>query len=253
VNEQGEGPEEHEAPPLIGLLGLVAGIVLLALLLLAIEPLRTGVGDALSGDTAELRADLRGLGVGGVLITLTLAFAHVVVWYPAEILDAAVGFVYGFWGGFVLVMAGWLGNAVLAYWVGRHAARPVLYRFIGHQRFDRLEHLVEAGGIPLLLGMRVVPVIPFSFFSIVAGAARVNMGTFLWTTAVGYLPLTAVFVYLGTRLESLSPTDPILLAIVAVLVVGMVIGHRFHRRLTATPRRAASGPPATTPQPESDT
>ena len=46
--------------------------------------------------------------------------------------------------------------------------------------------------------MRVVPVIPFSFFSIVAGAARVDLPTFLWTTAVGYLPLTGVFVYLGT-------------------------------------------------------
>jgi uncharacterized membrane protein YdjX (TVP38/TMEM64 family) len=252
VSEQAEVPEEDDAPPLIGVLGVFAGIVLLALLLLAIEPLRTGVGDALSGDTAQLRLDLRDLGVGGVLITLTLALAHVVVWYPAEILDAAVGFVYGFWGGLLLIMVGWTINAVAAYAVGRHAARPILYRFIGRHRFDRLEHLVESGGIPLLLGIRVVPVIPFSFFSIVAGAARVDLVTFMWTTVVGYLPLTAVFVYLGTRLESLSPTDPILLVIGAVLIIGLVIGHRFHRRLTATPHREASTP-QTSPQPESDT
>ena len=105
------------------------------------------------------------------MITLILALAHVVIWYPAEILDAAVGYVYGFWGGLVLVMIGWIGNGLLAYWVGRHAARPVLYRFIGRHRFERLEELVESGGIALLLGMRVVPVVPFSFFSIVAGAA----------------------------------------------------------------------------------
>ena len=52
---------------------------------------------------------------------------------------------------------------------------------------------------------------------------------------MGYLPLTAVFVYLGTRLESLSPTDPILLVIGAVLIVGLVIGHRFQRRMRAQP------------------
>jgi uncharacterized membrane protein YdjX (TVP38/TMEM64 family) len=231
----------------MGVLGLVAGILMLGVLLLAVEPLRSGVGDALSGDTAQLREDLRGLEFGGVLITLTIALAHVVIWYPAEILDAAVGYVYGFWGGLLLVMVGWLGNAALAYWVGRHAARPVLYRFIGRHRFDRLENLAETGGIPLLLGMRVVPVIPFSFFSIVAGAARVDLGTFMWTTAVGYLPLTAVFVYLGTRLESLSPTDPILLVIAAVLIVGMFIGHRYHRRLMAS-RPSEEGAPQPDPE-----
>jgi uncharacterized membrane protein YdjX (TVP38/TMEM64 family) len=248
VSQEGESPEEHEAPPLAGVLGVIAGAVLLAVLLLAIDPLRSGIGDALSGDTAQLRHDLHGLGFGGVLITLILALAHVFIWYPAEILNAAVGFVYGFWGGLALIMVGWMGNAILAYWVGSHAARPVLYRFMGQHRFERLERLVEAGGIALLLGMRVVPVIPFSFFSIVAGAAKVNFPTFLWTTAVGYLPLTAVFVYLGTRLESLSPTDPVLLAIAAVLIVGLVIGHRFRKRYEATGQ-----PPVAKAQPDPDT
>lgn len=238
MSQEGKQPEEHEPPPLAGILGVVGGAILLAALILAIEPLRSGVGDALSGDTAQLREDLHGLGGGGVAITLVLALTHVFIWYPAEILNAAVGYVYGFWGGLALVMVGWMGNAVLAYWVGRHAARPVLYRYIGQHRFDRLERLVEAGGVALLLGMRLVPVIPFSFFSIVAGAARVNFMTFMWTTAVGYLPLTAVFVYLGTRLESLSPTDPVLLAIAAVLIVGLVIGHRFRRRYEATASKA---------------
>jgi uncharacterized membrane protein YdjX (TVP38/TMEM64 family) len=251
VNSAGEQPEQHEPPPLAGIVGLLAGIALLAVLALAVDPLRSGIGDALSADTAQLRSDLHGLGFGGALITLVLAVAHVVVWYPAEILDAAVGYIYGFWVGLPLVMAGWLGNGLLAYWVGSHVARPVLYRFVGRQRFLRLEHVVESGGIPLLLGMRVVPVIPFSFFSIVAGAARVDLPTFLWTTAVGYLPLTVVFVYLGTRLESLSPTDPVMLAIAAVLIAGLFLGHRFHRRMTAA--ASATGPGGVTqPEPEPD-
>ena len=76
--QRGEGPEEHEAPPLMGVLGVFAGN----------HPPRPadpcgraaahGIGDALSGDTAKLRVDLHGLGVGGVLITLILALAHVV-------------------------------------------------------------------------------------------------------------------------------------------------------------------------------
>ena len=231
-----EGRDGHEPVPVAGIAVTVGGIALLAILILTIEPLRSGVGDAVTGDTGDLRDDLRGLGVGGGLITLMLALVHVVVWYPAEILDAAVGYVYGFWVGLPLVMAGWMLNAVLAYWIGSHAARPLLYRFIGHERFDRLERMVEAGGVTLLLGMRLVPVIPFSLFSIAAGAARADMVTFLWTTAVGYLPLTAIFVYLGSRLETLSLTDPILWLGAAVLVALLVLTRYFHRRWTGSVR-----------------
>jgi uncharacterized membrane protein YdjX (TVP38/TMEM64 family) len=227
----------------------VSGIVLLAILILASEPLRSGIGDAISGDTGDLRGDLRGLGFGGVMIAFALALAHVVIWYPAEILDLAVGYVYGFWGGLVLVMAGWLANGLIAYWIGRHAARPVLYRFVGQHRFDRLEQAVEAGGATLLLGMRLVPVIPFSLFSMVAGAARADLFTFIWTTVVGYLPLTVVFVYLGSQLEELSPTDPILWLGAAVLI-GLLVVTRQVRRRWGRGQLGSQPEPEAQPEPE---
>ncbi|MGH2953739.1 MAG: TVP38/TMEM64 family protein [Solirubrobacterales bacterium] len=221
----------YERPPLTGVLVTLAGIAALALLVLAIEPLRTGVGDAVSGDTGSLRAELRDLGFAGALITLALALVHVVVWYPAEILDAAAGFVYGFWVGMPLVMAGWLLNAVVAHQVGSHAARPLVYRVAGRERFLRLEGLVRDGGITLLLAMRLVPIVPFSLFSIAAGSARVPMPRFVWTTAVGYLPITAVFVYLGSRLEELSPTDPVLWIGALVLLALLLLTRRLARML----------------------
>ncbi len=225
-----DGRDDHEVRPLYAVVATVSGVVALAILILAIEPLRNGIGDAVSGDTGNLREDLLGLGFGGVMITFTLALAHVVIWYPAEILDTAAGYVYGFWGGLALVMVGWLVNALLSYWIGRHAARPALYRFVGQRRFDRLEAMVEAGGATLLLGMRLVPVIPFSLFSMAAGAARADLFTFIWTTVVGYLPLTVIFVYLGSRLETLSPTDPILWLGAAVLIALLVLSHRLRKR-----------------------
>ena len=49
-------------------------------------------------------------------------------------------------------------------------------------------------------------------------------------------PLTAIFVYLGSRLETLSPTDPILWIGAAVLIGLLVLTHYFQRRWSATPR-----------------
>jgi uncharacterized membrane protein YdjX (TVP38/TMEM64 family) len=234
-------PEPDGHPPLIGVAITLVGIAALAALVLAIEPLRTGIGDALRGDTAGLREEIRGLEFGGVLIVLALALAHAVVWYPAEILDAAVGFVYGFWAGMALVMVGWMLNAIVAYWIGRHAARPLLWRVFGQQRFEHLERIAETGGAAMLLTIRLIPIVPFSLFSIVAGAARVPRGRFMWTTAVGYIPITAVFVYLGTQLEELPPTDPILWIGAIVLIGLVVLTHRL-RHLIRTPDEKAAPP-----------
>jgi uncharacterized membrane protein YdjX (TVP38/TMEM64 family) len=234
----GEAAPE-EKPPLEGVAITLAGVALLALIVLAVPSLRHGVGDAIGGDTTALRRELQG--IDGVLIALGLALVHVVIWYPAEILDTAVGFVHGFALGFPLVMVGWLLNAVIAFWIGHHLARPVLYRMAGRERFLRYEGLVHRGGVTLLLGMRLIPIIPFSLFSYVAGAARVPFPRFVWTTAVGYIPITAVFVYLGSKLEELSPTDPLLWAGALVLIALLLITRRFSRSLGEAHRSPAEG------------
>jgi uncharacterized membrane protein YdjX (TVP38/TMEM64 family) len=231
-----EDPIAGGRPPLIGVALTLAGIALLAILVLAVEPLRDGASHAIQGDTGALREELRDLGFGGVLIVLALALVHAVVWYPAEILDAAAGYVYGFAAAAPLMMFGWLLNAVAAYWIGRHAARPILFRFVGEHRFRGYERVVERGGITLLIGMRLVPIVPFSLFSYVAGSARVPMPTFLWTTAVGYIPITLLFVYLGSRLEELSLNDPVVW-IGAVILLGLML---LTRRLA---RQFLSGEP----------
>ena len=56
--------------------------------------------------------------------------------------------------------------------------------------------------------MRLIPIFPFSLVCYAAGAARVPLWRFVWTTAVGYVPITALAVYFGTRLEGLSLDRP---------------------------------------------
>lgn len=204
-------------------LGVVVAIVLLVLL---VDPLRDAVGDALSGDTESLREDLKGLGAGGVALVLALAVAHAVIFYPSEILNAAAGFIYGFWVALPLMMLAWVINGIICYFLGKYAARPALLRLLGEERFVRYEGIIEGGGVTLLLAMRLIPIIPFSFFSYVAGSAEVPFWRFVWTTAVGYIPITALFVYLGSRLEELSLTDPFLWLGVVALIVALLVSKR---------------------------
>ena len=203
----------HRGPPgggtWTGIAVTVVGILIGVGVAFAIPSLRGAMSDAFHGDTAALRSDLNGNAAGAFLV-LWLALVHVIVWYPAEILDAAAGYVFGFGVGFPLVLACWLISGLASYAIGRHFARPLLYRIAGEERFVRIERIVHRGGALALIAVRLIPIMPFSLMGYVSGAARVPLWRFTWTTAVGYAPITAYFTYVGSQLEGFSVEDPVL-------------------------------------------
>jgi uncharacterized membrane protein YdjX (TVP38/TMEM64 family) len=224
----------RSGPPLVEIAITLAGIAILAGLVLAVPALRDAFGAAVSGDSDEVRTQIDSLGVGGPLLILALALIHTVVFYPAEIVDAAAGFAYGFFPALALVMTGWLLSGLVCFAVGRRVARPLLDRWLGAERFERTEAAIERGGVTLLLAIRLIPIVPFSLVSYAAGAARVPTWRFVWTTAVAYLPITALSVYFGTRLEGMSVTDPLVLGSAAALLALLLTGHWIVRRQAAS-------------------
>ncbi len=210
-------------------------MALLAVLVFAVPALREAAEAAIRGDTDEVRRELDSLGLAGPLLILALALVHAFVFYPAEIVDAAAGFAYGFFPALALVMVGWVLSGLLCYAIGHSLARPLLDRWLGRERFERAESAIERGGVTLLLAMRLLPIVPFSLLSYAAGAAHVPVWRFVWTTVVGYLPITALSVYFGTKLEGLSLTDPIVLGSALALLALLLAGHWAMRRGRAEP------------------
>jgi uncharacterized membrane protein YdjX (TVP38/TMEM64 family) len=191
-------------PPLIEIGITLVGVALLAALVLAVPALHEAAIAAIHGDTETVRSEIESLGVAGPLLILVLALMHAVVFYPAEIVDAAAGLVYGFIPALLLMMFGWLLSGLACFAIGRSVARPLLDRWFGRERFERIEARIERGGAKVLIAARLVPIFPFSLVSYAAGAAHVPLWRFLWTTAVGYLPITVISVYFGTQLDLLS-------------------------------------------------
>lgn len=214
-----------------GLLTTLACLVAAGLAVWLISPLHEAAGAALRGDTAALRTQLLDLGAAGVLVLYGILIAHAVVWYPAEIPTAAAGFVYGFWLALPILMLGWLISAMATYALGHFAGRPLLYRMAGRRRFLAAEQVVARGGWPILLAARLVPVVPFSLTGLVAGAAGVPLWRFSWTTVVGFLPITAIFTLLGSRLEELSLSDPVLYIALAPILLLLIAARPLARRL----------------------
>jgi uncharacterized membrane protein YdjX (TVP38/TMEM64 family) len=214
----------------LSLAGVLGGAGLIAV----VPDLRHAVTFALHGDLDGLRHQFRGLGFGGVALLFGLMLAHAVLFYPTEIVTATAGFVYGFAPGLALAMGGWLASALLAYALGQALGRPAIQLVFGVRRFDELRRAIERGGISLLLVVRLIPIVPFSLTGYVAGAVRVPLWRFGWTTSVGYLPLTVTVGYLGAQAKTLSLSDPIVWLLV-VVVVALFAASRLVRVEWRTP------------------
>jgi uncharacterized membrane protein YdjX (TVP38/TMEM64 family) len=237
-----EGVSPRRASARGGVLITVAAILIAGAVIIAVPSLREALSSALSGDTAELRSELRGAGIGGVLLGLILA--HAVVFYPAEIVNAAAGYVYGFGPALVLCMAGWTVSSLAAYAIGRWAGRPLVYSLVGERRFVRAQAAVDRAGTVGLIAARLIPILPFSLVCYVFGAARIPLWRYVWTTFVGTLPLCATVVYLGGKLDTLSVNDPAVWLATAVVVALLLSGHLLRGRLRA-PREPDEAQPST--------
>ncbi|HEY6757995.1 MAG TPA: VTT domain-containing protein [Baekduia sp.] len=211
----------------------LAGVAVLAALCLLVHPLREAIGHAASGDTTALREQLRGTGVAGVLLLYGLMLAHVVVLFPAEITNLTAGFTYGIPLGILICATGWFLSALGTYALGIIAGRPVIEKLAGRARVESAERMMERGGWPFLLVARLLPFVPFSLVGYLAGATRVPLMRFAWTTAVGELPLITLAVVLGSRLQHFSISDPLvwgsLLGFAILIAASHPVGRRWQR------------------------
>ena len=213
------------------LLPTLAAIAVAAVLVVLIDPLRIALSHALHGDIDALQLQLQDLGVAGALVLVAIILVHAVVLFPAEIPNAVAGLVYGFAVALPLVLAAWVASGLIAYGLGVWIGRPLAVRIAGEERVATAERVIGRGGAPALLMSRLIPFVPFSLVGYIAGATRVPIWRYTWTSAVGVLPITAAATYLGHALDDFSLSDPLVWVAVGTLVVLIVLTATFARRM----------------------
>ena len=136
------------------------------------------------------------------------------------------GWIFGFWQAVLMVDIGLTIAAFAGFVASRFFVREMVRaRFGGF--VEKLDRILKKDGPFYLLMMRFAHV-PFSFVNYAAGATSVSLRTFCWTTTLGILPGTMIFVFVGTRIPTLAEIsetgvwqlfDPLLFGILAATIV----------------------------------
>lgn len=155
------------------------------------------------------------------------------------------GWVFGFWQAVLMVDIGLTIAAIAGFFASRFIIRDAVNARFGGLVL-KLDHTLEHDGAFYLLMMRFAHV-PYSFVNYAAGATSLSLRTFCWTTALGILPGTMIFVFVGTRIPTLAELsergvwqlfDPILFGILAATIAFPVLirwAIRKYRKHNGTP------------------
>lgn len=180
-------------------------------------------------DAARLWA--AGMGVlGAVVFVLVYALATLAL-FPATPLTAAAGLLYGPVVGVLVVWLGAVLGATGSFLAGRLLSRQAVEQLAGG-RTDRLNAFLATRGTVAVLLVRLIPVFPFALVNYGSAITTITLRQYLGGTAVGILPATIAYVWLGDSIE--DPTSPRFIAALTVLGVlavgGTLAARRFSRR-----------------------
>jgi len=158
----------------------------------------------------------------------------------AAILSLAAGFLFGFTG-IIYVNIGASGGAILAFLTARYLVGDWLQKRYSGRLVSFNKEMAE-NGYHYLLTLRFIPLFPFFLVNILAGLTRVPLATFAWTTVVGILPGSFVYIYTGRQLGIIEkPGDifscPMILAFVllGLLVLSPVLIRKLMKKKVDAP------------------
>lgn len=140
--------------------------------------------------------DAGAAGIAAYALVSTLA---AVAFVPQLAFAVPAGFSYGFPVGFAIAYAVTFSSAMIAFALGRGLLRaPLAHRFRGDPRVARIDAAVRARGVLVVVLVRLSPMFPFAAVNYVLSVTRVSWRQYVAGTALGILPITALYVYLGS-------------------------------------------------------
>lgn len=177
-----------------------------------------------------VRALVEGWGPWAPVASIGLMVLHSVLPFPAELIAVANGLAFGLLAGVAVTWAGAMLGAVLSFALARRFGRPLVRHLLPARRWAQVEGLMARGWSGGLLVARLLPVVSFNLINYAAGLGGVGWWTFLWTTAIGILPVTVASVLVGSHMITAPPWAWGLLAAAALL---LWLAVRLRRRAAA--------------------
>ena len=173
-------------------------------------------------DVEDVRRTVAATGPAAPLTYVVVSAVLGAVFVPGPILAAGSGMLFGPVLGTFVTLGATVGTATIASLAGRRAGRESARALLGTERADRLDAMIDRGGLWAVVGQRFVPGISDALASYAFGAFGVPLWQMATGAFIGSAPRAFVYTALGASIGDLSA--PLAYAAIAVWCVTAILG-----------------------------
>lgn len=138
------------------------------------------------------------LGPPGVVIFIIAYAVATVLFLPGWIFTVSAGLIYGIVAGTAIALTGAVIGASLAFLVARYLLRQNIEELTKkNPRFRAIDEAIGKNGWKIIGLLRLSPLIPFNLSNYFYGITAVPFWQYVLVSAVGMLPGTLLYAYLG--------------------------------------------------------
>ena len=147
----------------------------------------------------------KGSGFKGILAMLLLYMIVLTFFLPFYlVLTFSCGMIWGYYGMIISAVGQTLG-AFSAFLVGRLFFRSLIVRQLeNYPKLQFVDKAIKDEGWKMVLILRLIPLVPFSFLNYLLTITDVDWLTFIICTFFGMLPRSIIYVYIGISAGSLA-------------------------------------------------
>lgn len=186
---------------------------------------------------------MRSQGALGIAIFAAVYIVATLLFLPHSATTIPAGFAWGFWGGLGICVPVSFASAWIAFFLARHVMRErVERRYKDNEKFHAIDQAVQQRGLLVIILIRIAPLLPFAAINYLLAMTAVSRRDYLVGSAVGMLPFTLLYVYLGQAatdvvalLEGKETSHwsiwGLAIGVVAAIVVSVIIQRLAHRAL----------------------
>jgi len=138
------------------------------------------------GSLEAITASMEHAGIWGPIVLFILFVLQVfLAFIPGQALMIACGYLYGFWGGFVISWVSLVVGGEIAYLLARHYGRPFAEKWIAPSVLERWNKAAAGQGITFFALSLVMPLVPNDAMCYVAGLGTIRRIHFSIANALG--------------------------------------------------------------------
>lgn len=159
-----------------------------------------------SGITVEsFKAKIDSLGMWGPIAYIVFYLVRPLILFPAAILSASAGVIWGVKGFIYLQIAANI-SAIGEFLIARYFAREAVEKLL-RGKMGNIDKAIEKRGFITVLLIRLIPNVAWDIQNLGLGLTKVKFRDYFWATFIGIMPGSFALVYFGSSFISVL-TNP---------------------------------------------